>query len=380
MKIVVVGLGYVGTATALTLQNSATVVGVDIDPERVRLINVGRLPVKDPTAPAPTFGATVDLEAACEGADFAVICVPTDGSPAGLLDVSVVEAVARAVPREVHLVIRSTCPVGFINYLHTLGRPAIYVPEFLTEGAGYLGTTRPDRVVVGCFNGGLRRYAAEFVAALRLSVDTPVLYMSPREAETVKLMSNAYLATRIAFFNELDTFLLRQGMDSRRVIDAVGLDPRIGSYYNNPSFGFGGYCLPKDTAQLAADTGSKLLRAVEVANQERVAAMAEEVLYLYPGATFGVYLLGMKEGSDNLRNSTTVSLIRHLYQRNITVVVYDPGTSEGPWEYGARAVGTLDELAASVNVVIANRVQPDALKVFHQAGVKVYTRDLYGRN
>lgn len=338
MKIAVVGLGYVGGALALALAQHNEVVALDIDQARIAAVNAGRLPIVDADADAflaereLRLSATADAEDAYADAAFVVIATPTDYDPdANYFDTSSVERVIADVARinpDAAVVVKSTVPVGFTQRMREEhpDLAILFSPEFLREGRGLADTLHPSRIIVA---GPPQERAAEFAALLVEGSDAPdpaVLIVGSAEAEAIKLFSNTYLAMRIAFFNELDTYASQQGLDTRSIIDGVGLDPRIGSHYNNPSFGYGGYCLPKDTKQLLAnyrEVPQTLIRAIVDSNSLRKDFVADQILARGPEVV-GVFRLAMKAGSDNFRSSSIQGVMQRIKDRGVTVVLFEP--------------------------------------------------------
>ncbi|CAB4759996.1 unannotated protein [freshwater metagenome] len=388
VKIAVVGLGYVGMSNAVVLARHHQVWAVDVDPARVEAVNVRRSPVEDADLDEHLehaevdLRATTDLAAAVAGAAYVVVATPTDYDPeAHHFDTTSVESVIREA-REVNptavIVIKSTVPVGFTARMRGehLGAHIVFSPEFLREGKALHDNLHPSRIVVGDRGEDGKRFADLMVEG---AVDrtAPVLLTDSAEAEAIKLFSNTYLALRVAYFNELDSYAARHGLSTAQIIEGVGLDPRIGSHYNNPSFGYGGYCLPKDTRQLQAnycDVPQNLISAIVAANTTRKDFIAEDVLRRRP-STVGVYRLVMKQGSDNYRMSSVQGVMKRIRARGVEVLVHEP-TLEADTFFGAEVVRDLEELKARCDVIVANRRAPELEDVED----KVYTRDLYGRD
>ena len=384
-NVVVVGLGYVGLSMAVLLGQHHRVVGVDVDADRVDLLRSGRSPISDPDLEDHlaqrrldlTF--TTDTEAYAE-ADFVVVATPTDYDPeSDSFDTTSVEAVISAVaevnPRAT-MVVKSTVPVGFVEDVRRrLGTDqVIFSPEFLREGKALHDNLHPSRIVVGEKSDRARRFADMLVEG-SLEPDVPVLLTDPTDAEAIKLFSNTYLAMRIAFFNELDSFAIGHGLSSRQVIEGVGLDPRIGTHYNNPSFGYGGYCLPKDTRQLLANywnVPQNLIRAIVDANTTRKDFIAVDILNRAPQVV-GIHRLVMKSGSDNFRYSAVQGVMKRIKGKGIEVIVYEPELEKDVF-FGSKVYRDLDEFKQAADLIVANRLVAE----LHDVTDKVYTRDLFG--
>ena len=388
MKIAVAGLGYVGLANAAILAPRNEVVALDIDARRVDLVNRGLSPIVDAeleeflSAEPSRLRATTDQAEALDGVDVVLVATPTDYDPeTNYFDTSTVEAVvAAAVERApgAVVVIKSTVPVGFTVSLRERHSDAriVFSPEFLREGKALYDSQHPSRIVVGD-EGPDGELVAGLLAAGALVEDVPVLLTGSTEAEAIKLFSNTYLALRVSFFNELDTYAATFGLESGQIIEGVSLDPRIGTHYNNPSFGYGGYCLPKDTKQLLANYSrvpQNLISAVVDANRTRKDFIAEQILLRGPEVV-GVYRLVMKSGSDNFRSSSIQGIVRRLQARGVSVIVYEPSLKADEFN-GVEVVRDLPEFTNRADVIIANR-HADELD---DVADKVYTRDIYQRD
>ena len=385
-NIAVIGCGYVGLSNAALLSKHNSVTVADISAERVDLVKRGLSPIRDTDLEAflkrngPGLSATTDTVIALSDADFIVIATPTNYDPiSNSFDTTSVVEVARLAvktnPRAT-LIIRSTTPVGFTELLkNQLGFPNIlFVPEFLREGHALHDNLNPSRIVVGGNTGTELEFARLLQSgATRENVET--LFMSTTEAEATKLFSNTYLAMRVAFFNELDSFALSRNLDSRNIINGVCLDPRIGQFYNNPSFGYGGYCLPKDTKQLLAnykEVPQNLMQAIVKSNATRKDFIAEQILKKNPN-TVGLYRLVMKKGSDNFRTSSIQGIMKRIKARGIDVVVYEPNLAVDRF-YNSPVIKDLNAFKSMADVIVANRLSDDLLDVTQ----KVFTRDLFG--
>lgn len=387
MKIVVAGIGYVGLSNAVLLAQNHDVTMIDISQERVDMINARQCPIVDPELEDflankdLSLSANIDISAYTD-ADFIIVATPTNYDPKfNFFDTSSVEKVisdAIAVNKSATIVIKSTVPVGYTQSLSEELKTdqVIFSPEFLREGKALYDNLHPSRIIVGEQSERGQAFADLLVEG-SLDKDVNVLLTGPQEAEAIKLFANTYLAMRVAFFNELDSYALAHNIDSKQIIDGVSLDPRIGDHYNNPSFGYGGYCLPKDTKQLLANytqVPQNLIQAIVDANTTRKDFLSFRIIDMKPKVV-GIYRLVMKSGSDNFRQSSIQGIMKRIKAKGIEVVVYEPELGDDEF-YGSRVTRSLEDLKASSDLIVANRITDEIRDITD----RVFTRDIFGQD
>ena len=386
MKIVVVGLGYVGLSNSVLLAQHNEVIGVDLSQEKVDYLNARKSPIADDDLPyflkekKLNLRASTDIDFELAGADYVIVATPTNyDEETNFFDTSSVESIAEKVVKlepAACIVVKSTVPVGFTEKIkaHLNTDKILFSPEFLREGKALHDNLYPSRIIVGEKSTRAKTFA-KLLATGALKDDIEILFTGAREAEAIKLFANTYLAMRVAFFNELDTYALDSDLDSLEIIKGISMDPRIGNYYNNPSFGYGGYCLPKDTKQLLANYKSvpqNIIRAIVDANATRKDYLADQIIKRNPKVV-GVYRLVMKVDGDNFRQSSIQGIMKRIKAKGIEVIVYEPALSEEKF-YNSRVEPDLPTFKKQCDIIIANRFVNDLKEVY----AKVFTRDLFG--